>query len=148
MKKLIKNFNELSTQQLYDVLKLRQNVFIIEQNCIYPDIDDSDNLGVHVLFYKDDNLAAYARIFAPNIKFDNACAIGRIIVAPAFRGTGLGKQLITESIEWCKTEFANSEIRIEAQALLLDYYQQFGFKPVSQIYPVDGIAHIQMAILV
>ncbi|MFA5668168.1 MAG: GNAT family N-acetyltransferase [Balneolaceae bacterium] len=146
MNKFIKTFSELSPQQLYDVLRLRQNVFIIEQNCIYADIDDSDNQGIHILFYEGDSLAAYARIFGPDIKFENACAIGRIIVSPAFRGTGLGRQLITESIEWCKKEFVATDIQIEAQALLINYYQQFGFIPIGNIYPVDGIDHIQMVI--
>tara|TARA_R110002096_G_scaffold97694_19_gene217815 strand:- start:18395 stop:18844 length:450 start_codon:yes stop_codon:yes gene_type:complete len=147
MEKLIKKFAELTAQEVYDVLKLRQDVFIIEQNCIYSDIDGSDSEAIHILLYEKDNLAAYSRLFAPGIKFKQASAIGRIIVAPAFRGSKFGRLLIEESISLCKELYPNTEIRIEAQAKLESYYKKYGFKSVSDVYEVDAIPHIQMVII-
>ncbi len=147
MEKVIKNFSELTAQEIYDVLKLRQDVFIIEQNCIYSDIDGTDSEAIHVLFYEKDILAAYSRIFAPGIKFEKSSAIGRIIVASAFRGSVFGKELIKTSIATCQELFPQVEIRIEAQAKLQSYYQKYGFEPVSEVYEVDGIPHLQMVIV-
>ncbi len=146
MEKVIKKFSELTAQELHDLLKLRQDVFIIEQNCIYSDIDGSDPKAIHVLLYEGNSLVAYSRLFAPNIKFDGASAIGRIIVSPAFRGSKFGRLLIETSISLCNELYPNAEIRIEAQAKLETYYQKYGFKSVSEVYEVDAIPHLQMSI--
>ncbi|MBO6623126.1 MAG: GNAT family N-acetyltransferase [Balneola sp.] len=144
MKKIISSFDELTNVQLYDLLKLRQDVFIIEQNCIYPDIDGYDKKASHLLIYEHDELAAYSRIFAPDIKYNAETSIGRIIVSPKKRGGSLGKTLIEKSINYCITKYPKSDIRIEAQAKLKNYYSKFGFIGDSDVYLVDGIDHVQM----
>ena len=144
MKKIISPFYDLTSEQLYDLLKLRQDVFVIEQNCIYQDFDGYDQQAIHVLIYDDEVLAAYSRIFAPGIKYDNESSIGRIIVAKEYRGSTLGRDLIKDSINYCIEHFSNSLIRIEAQAQLTAYYSKFGFKSDSDVYVVDGIDHLQM----
>lgn len=144
MKKIISSFDELTNVQLYDLLKLRQDVFIIEQNCIYPDIDGYDKKASHLLIYEHDELAAYSRIFPPDIKYNTETSIGRIIVSPKKRGGSLGKTLIEKSISYCITNYPKSDIRIEAQAKLKNYYSKFGFIGDSDVYPVDGIDHLQM----
>ena len=144
MKKFFLSFNELTTDQLYDLLKLRQNVFIIEQDCVYPDIDGYDKNAVHFLIYDDKELVAYSRIFSPDIKYNSETSIGRIIVSPKHRGGQLGRELIKDSISYCTTSFPENDIRIEAQAMLKSYYSKLGFVDDSEIYDVDGIDHIQM----
>lgn len=144
MKKIISSFSNLSTEQIYDAMKLRQDVFVIEQNCIYNDFDGYDKKAMHFLIYKDDMLAAYSRIFAPNIKYQNESSIGRILVSKSHRGGTLGKLLIKESIEYCIKQFPDSVIRIEAQAALEKYYSDLGFLSDSEVYAVDDIPHLQM----
>lgn len=141
MKSIYKSFQELSPKELQDIFRLRQRVFIIEQDCFYEDIDGMDNQAKHLLFYNAEGLAAYLRIFEAGIKYEEA-SLGRIVVAEEYRGTGLGHELINKGISICD----GSAIRIEAQAPLEKYYQQFGFKSDSDIYVVDGIDHIQMVL--
>lgn len=144
MKKIITSFDELTNVQLYDILKLRQDVFIIEQHCIYPDIDEFDKKASHFLIYEHEELVAYSRIFAPDIKYNTETSIGRIIVSQKKRGGSLGKTLIKKSINYCITNYPNSDIRIEAQAKLKNYYSELGFIEDSEVYLVDGIDHLQM----
>lgn len=144
MEKKFISFENLTSHQLYDLLKLRQDVFVIEQECIYEDFDGYDNQAIHFLIYEGNEIAAYSRIFAPEIKYKNDSSIGRIIVAKQFRGGSLGKVLIKESVDYCLTHFPDNTIRIEAQAELTDYYTKFGFASDSDIYSVDGISHLQM----
>jgi len=144
MKKIISSFDELTNVQLYDLLKLRQDVFIIEQNCIYPDIDGYDKNASHLLIYEHDELVAYSRIFAPDAKYNEETSIGRIIVSQNKRGESLGKTLIEKSINYCITNYPKSDIRIEAQAKLKNYYSDLGFIGDSDVYLVDGIDHLQM----
>ncbi len=144
MKKIISSFKNLTVSQLYDILKLRQDVFIIEQNCIYNDFDGYDSKATHLCFYDDNFLSAYSRIFAPGIKYNKEASIGRIIVSSDYRGGTLGKKLISESIDVCLKKYPNTEIKIEAQAALKNYYSKFGFKAVTEIYKVDGIDHLEM----
>ncbi|MEQ9279304.1 MAG: GNAT family N-acetyltransferase [Balneola sp.] len=144
MKKIISSFEELTPNQLYDLTKLRQDVFIIEQNCIYPDLDGYDKKASHFLIYESKELVAYSRIFPPDIKYDAETSIGRIIVSKEKRGGNLGEALIKQSINYCIKNFPNSNIRIEAQAKLKSYYSQLGFIGDSDVYLVDGIDHLQM----
>jgi ElaA protein len=144
MKKIFSVFKELTPYQVYDLMKLRQDVFIIEQDCIYEDFDDYDKDAIHFLIYEHDILVAYSRIFKPNIKYDNESSIGRIIVSKPNRGSDLGQILIQDSIDYCNEHFPKKRIRIEAQAPLQEYYSNFGFRTDSEIYAVDGIDHLQM----
>ena len=140
MKALYKSFEELSSRQLQDVFRLRQQVFIIEQKCFYEDIDGEDEKAKHLLMYKRNKLAAYLRIFSFGVKYEKEANLGRIVVDPDFRGTGLGIKLIKKGIELCEKK----PIRIEAQAALKSYYNKLGFKEEGDIYVVDGINHLQM----
>ena len=142
MNAILKPFDELSSKQLEEVFRLRQRVFIIEQECFYEDIDGSDEQALHLMFYDAGKLAAYLRIFPQGIKYETEASLGRIVVEPAFRGTGLGPELIKKGIEICKDQ----PIRIEAQAALKEYYRDLGFKEEGKIYVVDGIDHLQMVL--
>ncbi len=136
---ILHSFDELSPQQIEDIFRLRQRVFIIEQTCFYEDIDGYDRQANHLLMYEQNELAGYLRIFEPGIKYQE-WSLGRIVVDKKFRGKGVGEQLIKEGIRHC----GGGPVRIEAQAHLQTYYEQFGFSSEGEIYPVDGINHIQM----
>ena len=142
MRTIYKIFQELSSSELEDIFRLRQNVFIIEQDCFYEDIDGSDRKANHLLFYEGKQLAAYLRLFPDGTKLENECSLGRIVVHPDYRGTGLGPKLIRKGIELCEGQ----PIRIEAQAALKKYYNNLGFTEEGEIYVVDGIDHLQMTL--
>lgn len=144
MKILLKKFNDLTADEAFQILKLRQDVFIIEQDCIYPDIDGDDDKANHLMVLKNHQLAGYSRIFPPDVKFSKSSSIGRIVVDQRFRGTDIGRVLIEHSITACLDLFPGYPVRIEAQAALEDYYKGYGFRPEGEVYVVDGIDHIQM----
>lgn len=139
MRTVYKTYNDLLNKELEDLFRLRQQIFIIEQQCFYEDIDGYDDKAGHLLIYDGEILAAYLRIFDPGVKYDEA-SLGRIVVEPSYRGTGLGRMLIIKGIELCKGE----KVRIEAQAALIKYYNDLGFKEEGEVYSVDDIDHIQM----
>jgi ElaA protein len=136
------SFESIGAHHLYEILKLRQLVFIIEQNCIYEDIDDYDQTAAHLLLLKNGELAGYSRLLPPGKKYNEA-SVGRIVVSPDFRKLGYGKDVVTKSIEILKNQ-GHKNIRIEAQAYLKTFYSDLGFTEDSEIYPVDGIPHLQM----
>ena len=138
-----RNFNSISKDELYDVLSLRQRVFIIEQDCFYEDLDYSDQEANHLLLYKDKKLIGYSRVFPPGIKYD-AASIGRIVVDDKFRGMEYGKMITTESIEFIKNNFPKSDIFISAQFRLVHFYEKLGFKIEGSVYLEDNIDHIKM----
>lgn len=140
MKKIYKTFDELSPAEIMDALRLRQNVFIIEQNCFYEDIDGTDPKAEHLLYYDGETLAAYLRIYPRGIKYSDEASLGRIVVAPAYRGTGIGPKLIEDGLRRCDC----NAVRIEAQAALRAYYNRLGFKEEGEVYSVDDIPHLQM----
>jgi len=141
MKTIHKTYEELSNKELEDLFRLRQQIFIIEQQCFYEDIDGYDDKASHLLIYEEKDLSAYLRIFKPGIKYEEA-SLGRIVVAPSYRGTGLGEKLIRKGVKLC----GGGKIRIEAQAALINYYNQLGFKEEGEVYSVDDIDHIQMVL--
>lgn len=145
MKKLFIEFSDFTPTQLYDVLKLRQDVFVLEQACLYEDFDGYDKQAIHLLITVEKELVAYARIFPPGMKYESESSIGRIVVKKSFRGTKIGKALIQSGIDYCKTKYQHP-IRIEAQAALEKYYMSFGFIPEGNVYAVDDIDHIQMVL--
>jgi len=137
-----KSFSKISAEHLYALLKLRQDVFIIEQDCIYNDLDGLDQDSSHLLGFVDEELAMYARIVPAGIKFDEV-SIGRIVVNPKHRNLGLGKALVKKSLHLLKKS-GERNVRIEAQAHLENFYQSMGFTKTSSEYEVDSIPHIQM----
>ena len=139
------DFNSISKDELYDVLSLRQRVFIIEQDCFYEDLDYSDQDANHLLLYEDNKLIAYSRVFPPGIKYD-AASIGRIVTDLDYRGKGYGKSITHESIQFLKINFPESDISISAQYRLVDFYENLGFEREGKIYLEDDIDHIKMTL--
>jgi len=145
-----KKFKELTLDQLYDTLKLRVDVFVVEQCCYYPDLDSEENQldrhteTLHLLGYQNDKLVAYLRILAPGQSYVDYVSIGRVATAEQARGSGLGHELMSEGLKVCQQRFANQAIKISAQEHLLAYYQHHGFEQVSAMYLEDNIPHIAM----
>jgi len=138
-----KHFNDLTATELYSILKLRNEVFILEQNCIYLDTDNKDLECYHLMLLKNNELAAYARLVPPGLSF-NEMSIGRVVSNPEFRGTGAGRALMNLAIEKCRQIFGEGAIKIGAQRYLLNFYSSFGFVAVGEAYDEDGIPHIDM----
>ena len=140
-------FADLTPFDLYDVLAARQNVFILEQTCLYPDIDGYDLEAHHLLGWRDVDgkrqLAAYLRVLAPGAKYDEM-SIGRVITTPAARGSGAGRTLLDQGIAHAEALHPGHRIRIGAQQYLERFYASFGFQTVSAPYDEDGIMHIDM----
>lgn len=140
-------FKELSRDDLFAVLKARQEVFILEQQCIYQDADELDPLSWHLIGRLDDaanrQLVAYSRVVLPGKKFAEP-SIGRVLVSKTFRGRGLGRALTHETISRTMHQYPDSAIRISAQHYLEQFYSGFGFETVSAPYDEDGIAHVEM----
>ncbi len=143
MKYIVKSFNELSLQELYNILKLRSEVFVVEQDCVYQDIDGKDQKALHVLGVKDGNLIAYTRLFKPNDYFKEA-SIGRVVVDKEERQFGYGHSLIKFSIKRLKEAYNTTAIKIGAQSYLKKFYESHGFIKIGEAYIEDGIPHIHM----
>jgi ElaA protein len=139
----IKRFEVLSTIELYKILRLRSEVFIVEQNCVYQDIDDKDEKALHLLGSFDGVIVAYARLFKSGDYFENA-AIGRVVVAQKYRNRKWGHALISASISGIQDYFGEIQITISAQLYLKEFYEQNGFIQTSEPYLEDGIPHIEM----
>lgn len=142
---ITKEFDELNNRQLYQILALRSTVFVLEQSCLYQDMDHKDQHCHHVMGIDAESgaLAAYARIVPPGITFPEL-SIGRVITSPAYRGQGLGIELMNRSIELCSELFSPQNIRISAQAHLQKFYGSLGFISEGEIYLEDGIDHVAM----
>ena len=141
-----KTFKELSLDDLYAILNLRQKVFVLEQDCPYIDADYSDQDAFHLLAYEDNDLIAYLRAFKPGIKYEGS-SLGRIVTEINSRGLGIGKKIIIEGVKFLKKEYPNNEIVISAQHRLEEFYIDLGFTPRGVVYLEDDIDHIQMYIL-
>jgi ElaA protein len=140
---IIKSFSELTTSELYQILQLRSEVFVVEQDCVYQDIDFKDQKALHVLGYKNNTIIAYTRIFKPGDYFENA-SIGRVVVKQLERKYGYGHELMKVSIEAIKDAFHQEKITISAQLYLKKFYESHGFIQVGETYLEDGIPHIRM----
>jgi ElaA protein len=138
-----KSFEALTQQQLYALLQLRTEVFVMEQNCAFQDMDGADDKAMHLLGIHDDKLMAYARCFNAGIKFNEA-SIGRVITHASLRGKGAGHALMQQAITFTTQQWGEQPIRISAQARLEKFYQQHGFTTASAPYIEDGIPHIEM----
>jgi len=138
-----KEFNDLSVQELYSILKIRQEVFIIEQNCNYLDCDNLDLNATHIYIKEDLKLIAYLRIIKPNIVSKNTI-LGRILVDNGRRKQNIGKKIISYAIKLIKHNYPNVSIEMSAQAYLIDFYNQFGFNISGKEYLEDDILHIKM----
>ncbi|MBC8766872.1 GNAT family N-acetyltransferase [Arenibacter sp. BSSL-BM3] len=143
MKVEIKKFHELGVQELYDILQLRSEVFVIEQDCVYQDLDGKDELALHVIGYKNKKVVAYTRVFRAGDYFKEA-SIGRVVVRKSERQFGFGLQIMQASIAVIEQNFGSIRIHISAQKYLTKFYSSLGFKKVGEEYLEDGIPHLAM----
>ncbi|GAB2618171.1 GNAT family N-acetyltransferase [Belliella aquatica] len=143
LKHILKTFHELNVDELYDLLRLRSEVFVVEQNCVFLDLDDKDQKCFHLLLYQENELVAYTRIVPAGLSYEEV-AIGRVVSSPAFRGKGLGRKVMELTLEACYQLFGSCDIRLGAQTYALGFYESLGFKSDGEIYDEDGIEHIEM----
>jgi ElaA protein len=140
---LTKSFAELSTKELHDILQLRAEVFVVEQNCVYQDIDGKDEKALHVIGFKNGKIVAYCRIFKAGDYFEKA-SVGRVVVAKNERKFGYGHVIFQQSVEAVKEFFKETSIKISAQLYLKKFYESHGFVQVGEGYLEDDIPHIAM----
>lgn len=139
----VKAFNDLTASELYDLLRLRSEVFVVEQNCVFLDQDEKDQYCYHLSLFSDGRLAAYSRLVPAGVSYAEA-SIGRVVTSPLFRGTGLGRVLMEQSIQYCEELFGKGDIRIGAQTYALPFYNSLGFVAEGDVYDEDGIEHVEM----
>ncbi|WP_179333959.1 GNAT family N-acetyltransferase [Winogradskyella costae] len=140
---ITKKFEELTTQELYNVLQLRSEVFVVEQNCVYQDIDGKDQKALHILGYENEVLVAYTRVFKPGCYFEES-SIGRVVVQEKVRKFKYGYAIMKASIDAIRKHYNETTIRISAQMYLKLFYNNLEFKEVGEEYLEDGIPHINM----
>jgi ElaA protein len=140
---IIKPFGELTPLELYEILRLRSEVFVVEQNCIYNDADGWDVEAFHLFILKDDTVVATARILPAQTRFAQI-SVGRVVVDPSARGQNLGKLIMRRAIEFASAELDATEIKISAQLYLERFYGNLGFRVVTGVYDEDGIPHVGM----
>ena len=140
---ILKEFAQLTPAELYSIMRLRNEVFVIEQNCIYQDADNKDQSSWHLCGWADVELVAYTRLLPPGLSYEE-CSIGRVVTSPAHRKTGAGRELMQVSIEKAYNVFNNDTIKIGAQLYLKNFYESLGFVQCSGEYLEDGIPHILM----
>ena len=140
---ILKSFESLTPAELYKILRLRSEVFVVEQNCVFLDMDNKDQYSLHLMGYDGENLVASSRLIAPG-KVYNEMSIGRVVSSPAYRGKGAGRELMNVSIEKCYKLFGKSNIKIGGQLYLKKFYESLGFIQSSDVYDEDGIDHIEM----
>ena len=138
-----KIFSELDKDELYQILRLRSEVFVVEQDCIYQDIDNKDQIATHLLYKKGDEIIAYTRIFKKGDYYENP-SIGRVVVSKNNRGKDLGKEIMLESMKYISNNIKAEKIELSAQMYLDTFYKDLGFYSKGQEYLEDGIPHQRM----
>lgn len=141
---ILRHFNDLTVHELYDLLQLREEVFQIEQNCLYKDIDDKDKECYHLLLYKETELIAYSRMVPEGISYDGYVSIGRVASKTKYRKEGFGRLLMKETMQQLQNLFPDSPIKISAQKYLQKFYESYGFTAEGEWYMEDDIPHIAM----
>lgn len=139
----VKTFDELGTDELYQIIRARVDVFVVEQNCPYQDLDNYDQLAIHLWAEKDAEVMAYCRIFDKAIKYPET-SIGRVITTQKARGKGLGRQLIAYAVQIIENRLKTKDIRISAQDYLIKFYSDFGFRDTGKKYLEDNLPHTEM----
>ena len=140
---VFKSFEDLTNYQLYDILKLRSNIFVVEQDCVYNDLDDLDKNAIHQFLEKEGEIIAYARILKPGTRFKEF-SIGRVVVKKSERLKGVGILLMKKAVEYLIESENAEKIKISAQKYLRKFYENLGFKVVTDEYLEDGIPHFGM----
>lgn len=138
-----KSFDELNVHELYAILRLRTEVFVVEQNCVFQDMDNKDQGSYHICGWQNNELIAYTRLVPAGVSYHEA-SIGRVITAPSARRTGAGRALMQYSIQKLYELWGKQSIKLGAQLYLKKFYESFGFQQTSDIYIEDGIPHIEM----
>ena len=138
----LKEFDELSLDELYEILKLRAEVFVVEQDCVYNDLDDKDQMAMHLFLKDGGEIIAVSRILPENVAFEDM-AIGRVIVKKEYRGHGIAKKIMQKAIDYIIKDLKKDKIRLSGQAYLVRFYEDLGFKKVSDVYLEDGIDHFE-----
>lgn len=139
----IKKFNELNIEEIYKILALRNEIFIVEQECPYLDCDDKDLNSYHLFLRENGEIVSYLRILEKGVSYDEI-SIGRVAVKKSYRGKGISRKMMLKAIEFIENNLSENTIKIQAQAYLLDFYSSLGFKAVSDEYLEDNIPHIDM----
>ncbi len=138
-------FYQLNLDQFYACMVLRQEVFVVEQDCPYLDADDKDQEAWHLMGWdKEGDLVAYTRLVPKGISYEIYASIGRVVSASKVRGKGIGKEIMIASIEWCKKLFPNQKVKISAQVYALKFYRNLGFEEIGEEYLEDNIPHMSM----
>ena len=140
---ITKTFSELDTEDLYQILRIRSEVFVVEQDCVYQDIDNKDQNAIHLYYKENDQIVAYTRIFKAGDYYENPC-IGRVIVSKKNRGNDLGKKIMIDSMEYIKQNIKGEKIELSAQKYLDKFYKDLGFYKIGEDYLEDGIPHQRM----
>jgi ElaA protein len=139
----VKKFNELASDEIYKILKLRNEVFIVEQNCAFQDCDDKDQNSYHLFLEDNEDIVAYLRILEKGISY-NEISIGRVLIQKEYRKKGIAREMMLRAINFIQDNLNEKSIRISAQSYLVDFYKSLGFKEVSDLYYEDNIPHIEM----
>lgn len=142
MEYVLKEFDQLSLDELYQIIQLRLEIFVVEQDCIYQDLDGKDKVAYHLFVKDDDEIAAVLRILPENVSYDEM-AIGRIVVKKSHRGRGIAKTMMKMAIDFIVKDLGKRIIRLSGQAYLVDFYTNLGFRRVSDEYLEDGIPHFE-----
>ena len=140
---ITKTFSELDTEDLYQILRIRSEVFVVEQDCVYQDIDNKDQNAIHLCYKENDQIVAYTRIFKAGDYYENPC-IGRVVVSKKNRGNDLGKKIMIDSMEYIKQNIKGEKIELSAQKYLDKFYKDLGFYKIGEDYLEDGIPHQRM----
>ena len=143
MKFIYKHFSELTLEELYQLLKLRAEIFVVEQNCVYNDLDDLDKHAIHQFLQKDNELIAYSRLLLPGTRFTDF-SIGRVVVKQTERGNGLGIKMMEEAKKYMMERMGATSIKVSAQKYLQNFYESLGFSVITEEYLEDGIPHLGM----
>ena len=139
----VKSFGELNTNELYELLRLRSEVFVVEQNCVFLDQDNKDQQCYHLLLFSEGRLAAYCRLVPAGLSYAEV-SIGRVVSSPAYRGKGMGRKVMELAMQSCRDLFGAKPVRIGAQTYATAFYESLGFAAAGDPYDEDGIEHIEM----
>lgn len=142
MEYVLKEFNGLSLDELYQIIQLRLEIFVVEQDCVYQDLDGKDKVAYHLFVKDDDEIVAVLRILPENVSYDEM-AIGRIVVKKSHRGQGIAGAMMKRAMDFIVKDLGKNKIRLSGQAYLVDFYTNLGFKRVSDEYLEDGIPHFE-----
>lgn len=139
----IKRFDELTTEELYEILKSRYEVFTVGQRCLYQDCDDIDKKSFHMFLREEERVVAYLRIVEPGVLYSEA-SIGRVMVLESYRNKGFAREMMNRAIEFIKTDMNQTKIKLSAQKYLVSFYESLGFRVISDVYLEVEIPHVKM----